>query len=60
MPAPLAREPHTGCCCCAPAELDVITRQDFLAYLKSVSDAEGVTVVYATHIFDGLDDWHTQ
>lgn len=40
-------------------ELDVITRQDFLTYMKVVSETEGVTVIYATHIFDGLDDWMT-
>lgn len=40
-------------------DLDLITRQDFLAYLKRLSETEGVTIIYATHIFDGLDDWPT-
>ena len=40
-------------------DLDLITRQDFLAYLKKQSETQGVTIVYATHIFDGLDDWAT-
>ena len=40
-------------------DLDLITRQDFLAYIKSESETNGLTVVYATHIFDGLDDWAT-
>lgn len=41
------------------ADLDLITRQDFLSYMKAISEADGVTIVYATHIFDGLDDWPT-
>ena len=40
-------------------DLDLITRQDFLAYMCKISKEDGVTVVYATHIFDGLDDWAT-
>ncbi|RYG51020.1 hypothetical protein EON67_04200 [archaeon] len=41
------------------ADLDLITRQDFLDYLKRDSEENGTTIVYATHIFDGLDDWAT-
>ena len=40
-------------------DLDLLTRQDFLSHLKVMSERDGVTVVYATHIFDGLDDWPT-
>ena len=40
-------------------DLDLITRQDFLAYIKRESEESGLTVVYATHIFDGLDNWAT-
>jgi len=40
-------------------DLDLITRQDFLAHIKLMSERDGVTIVYATHIFDGLDDWPT-
>lgn len=40
-------------------DLDLITRQDFLNYIRSESETNGLTVVYATHIFDGLDDWAT-
>jgi CCR4-NOT complex subunit CAF16 len=40
-------------------DLDLITRQDFLAYVREESERTGLTVVYATHIFDGLDDWAT-
>jgi len=40
-------------------DLDVVTRQDLLGFLKEETDERGVTVVYATHIFDGLDNWPT-
>lgn len=40
-----------------PADLDLITRQDFLSYMRHESEVNGVTIIYATHIFDGLDDW---
>jgi len=40
-------------------DLDVVTRQDLLAFLKEETELRGVTVVYATHIFDGLDNWPT-
>ena len=40
-------------------DLDLITRQDFLAYIKRESEEAGLTVIYATHILDGLDDWAT-
>jgi ABC-type uncharacterized transport system ATPase subunit len=42
------------------AELDVEARAKLLAFLKA--DSEGplqLTVVYATHVFDGLDKWAT-
>jgi len=39
--------------------LDVIVRQDLLLWLKSECDTRGATVLYSTHIFDGLDDWPT-
>lgn len=37
--------------------LDVCVRQDLLRWLVKESDERGATIVYATHIFDGLDDW---
>ncbi len=40
-----------------PQDLDLITRQDFLNHLKVMSERDGVTIIYATHIFDGLDGW---
>lgn len=39
--------------------LDVCVRQDLLRWLVKESDERGATVIYATHIFDGLDDWAT-
>lgn len=39
--------------------LDVCVRQDLLRWLVRESDVRGATIVYATHIFDGLDDWAT-
>ncbi|KAL7544602.1 hypothetical protein ACHAWF_007973 [Thalassiosira exigua] len=37
--------------------LDVCVRQDLLLWLEKESLERGATIVYATHIFDGLDDW---
>ena len=39
--------------------LDVCVRQDLLRWLQKESEERGATIVYATHIFDGLDDWAT-
>lgn len=40
-------------------DLDVVTRQDLLGFLKEETETRNVTIVYATHIFDGLDHWPT-
>lgn len=40
-------------------DLDLLTRQDFLDYLKADSEEHGTTIIYATHIFDGLEGWGT-
>lgn len=37
--------------------LDVCVRQDLLKWLVKESDERKATILYATHIFDGLDDW---
>jgi CCR4-NOT complex subunit CAF16 len=39
--------------------LDVVVRQDLLRWIVRESNDRGATVIYATHIFDGLDDWAT-
>ncbi len=40
-------------------DLDVISRQALLHFLREESEQRGTTVIYSTHIFDGLDDWPT-
>lgn len=40
-------------------DLDVVARMDFLDFLKEECDQRGSTIVYATHIFDGLETWAT-
>jgi len=39
--------------------LDVCVRQDLLQWLVRESEERHATIIYATHIFDGLDDWAT-
>jgi CCR4-NOT complex subunit CAF16 len=39
--------------------LDVTVRQDLLQWLREESIKNKATIIYATHIFDGLDDWPT-
>lgn len=39
--------------------LDIVARTDFLQFLKQETEERNATVVYATHIFEGLDDWAT-
>jgi CCR4-NOT complex subunit CAF16 len=40
------------------AELDVLARADLLGFLRAES-AAGVTVLYASHVLDGLEDFAT-
>uniref|UniRef100_A0A804R7G2 ABC transporter domain-containing protein n=1 Tax=Zea mays TaxID=4577 RepID=A0A804R7G2_MAIZE len=40
-------------------DLDVLARSNLLSYLKKECEERGATIIYATHIFDGLDDWPT-
>ena len=39
--------------------LDRCVRQDLLHWIIKDSNELGATILYATHIFDGLDDWAT-
>ena len=39
--------------------LDVVVRIDLLKWLKRESETRKATIIYATHIFDGLEDWPT-
>jgi CCR4-NOT complex subunit CAF16 len=41
------------------AELDVLARAELLRFLRQESAASGVTVVYASHVLDGLEDFAT-
>ncbi|KAK1419709.1 hypothetical protein QVD17_28986 [Tagetes erecta] len=38
-------------------DLDVLARADLLTFLKKECDQRGATIIYATHIFDGLENW---
>ena len=40
-------------------DLDLIVRQDLLAFLRGETEQRGTTILYATHIFDTLDRWAT-
>ncbi len=40
-------------------DLDLIARMDLLAFLREESEQRGTTILYATHIFDALDEWAT-
>lgn len=37
--------------------LDIISRENVLAFLKEETEVRGATVLLATHIFDGTDVW---
>ena len=41
------------------ALLDVLCRRDLLDFLRRECEERRCTVVVATHVFDGLDDWPT-
>ncbi|CAI5996940.1 unnamed protein product [Closterium sp. NIES-64] len=38
-------------------DLDVVARMDLLSFFQEECEERGATVVYATHIFDGLESW---
>ncbi len=40
-------------------DLDLIARVDLLELLREESEVRGATILYATHIFDALEDWAT-
>jgi len=41
----------------ATTDLDIVARRNLLLFLRHDSAARRVTVVYCTHIFDGLEGW---
>ncbi|PWA96125.1 ABC transporter I family member 21 [Artemisia annua] len=40
-------------------DVDVFARMDLLEFFKEECEQRGCTIVYATHIFDGLESWAT-
>ncbi|KDP35638.1 hypothetical protein JCGZ_09076 [Jatropha curcas] len=40
-------------------DLDVLARADLLKFLTKECEERGATIIYATHIFDGLEEWPT-
>ncbi|KAF7591973.1 CCR4-NOT regulatory complex component [Aspergillus hancockii] len=40
-------------------DLDLLSRNNFLAFLKRETEARPCTIVYATHILDNLSQWPT-
>jgi len=40
-------------------DLDLLSRSNFLAFLKRETETRACTIVYATHILDNLSEWPT-
>ena len=40
-------------------DMDVLGRADLLAFFEEECAERGATIIYATHIFDGLEAWVT-
>mmetsp|Transcript_1901 Transcript_1901/g.2101 ORF Transcript_1901/g.2101 Transcript_1901/m.2101 type:complete len:305 (-) Transcript_1901:46-960(-) len=40
-------------------DLDVVSRLDLLQFFKEECEERGATIMYATHIFDGMEQWAT-
>jgi CCR4-NOT complex subunit CAF16 len=40
-------------------DLDVVARADLHAFLREEAETRGATLLYATHVLDGLEDWAT-
>jgi CCR4-NOT complex subunit CAF16 len=41
------------------ADLDVLSRADLLRFLREESEARAVTIIYASHVLEGLAAWGT-
>ncbi len=41
------------------ADLDILSRAELLRFLREESEQRGVTIVYATHVLDGIAEWAT-
>jgi CCR4-NOT complex subunit CAF16 len=40
-------------------DMDVVGRLDLLEFFKQECKERGATIIYATHIFDGMENWPT-
>ena len=40
-------------------DLDILGRLDLLKFFEQECEERGATIIYATHIFDGMHDWMT-
>ncbi len=40
-------------------DMDVVGRLDLLKFFVEECETRGATIIYATHIFDGLEKWIT-
>merc|ERR1712216_342744 len=40
-------------------DLDVVARAELMKYFEEECEERGATVIYATHIFDGMEEWAT-
>ena len=40
-------------------DMDVVGRLDLLKFFEEECEQRGATIIYATHIFDGLEKWVT-
>ena len=40
-------------------DMDVVGRLDLLKFFEEECDERGATIIYATHIFDGMEKWAT-
>lgn len=38
-------------------DMDVLGRLELLEFLRQECEERGATIIYATHIFDGLEGW---
>merc|ERR1712159_594983 len=38
-------------------DIDLLIRDALLKYLKKESIEQGTCIIYATHIFDGMEEW---
>ena len=46
-------------CAQVTVDLDVVARAELMKYFEEECAERGCTVVYATHIFDGMEPWMT-